>query len=793
MSEILPDSHRAQVSKYADNAESFMQFESARFSDIEIGSGYKHKDERRETLVNHLKSLHHGHDARAVIELLHDIRTHQDHPKLQSTFESNPDSIAHHAKHHNQDVIELLVEDYLNHMEIPDDIRDEEALERHLVDIIFNSLKEFHEVVEEIRDDVEGVAAHFESESDIEDVADLIEQIRDNLDHHHVQDAINKLHKHHTSHAVFQEEHLDLSVHNALAKAWVKKAHRDGNDVQDYRAATDFVREELHAHLKDHFRDHIDDTGTLRLESEIVRKNAEADAEEKEHQKQHAYEIAWALSLENPDIKHTVAIIQKGRAYLSGPDSREKEDIQEMREAIGFVSQYGEVLEQLIYEQKGDEVLNDLVDLWIEQNPQGPDGPAENWQEELEAFITGAAIQVQMYLPISVQPTYETGRPPMKPANDTHSESFPDDRDLMKQLDEASEGSLEANVLQLYTAAIRNYSTHEPLIQAAKSDERLEFFIRAFQQKSSIKQGMIALFMTHQERAGKQSKSFKGFLEYLNRVFKESVNPELYDYLMHWKPMEAMPTPPQSFRELKSKKDNQSEVFSTKDSDRITKLPGLPDDLMAMGIHAETVRTADLQPATEPESLHLPPTVPPPKKGSIDTAEVNASETVRPGQRHTEKEFSASEAPSSILSGKNRKNPDVIVNRSNMHSLSVREGEQNVPGETIRPKSLGFQEAPKKEAFIYEASNYVVPAGSRIDVTYAMKQSLIEVEDGAALDLYMVDDGATIKLKGPSASLNLQFAAKSCQSIKIIDHEGQAVQKAPNVVLGKNVVSKVVG
>ncbi|MBN2306605.1 hypothetical protein JXD20_01345 [Candidatus Peregrinibacteria bacterium] len=247
----------------------YLSSRSLQASDIyNLGTG---DNRRRATLIQHLQSLSHDSNAHEVIQLLYDIRTHQDHHKMQKVFEKNPDhTIAHKAKNHGEDIIGLLVDDYLEQINIPQDEDELAALENHLADVIMTSLKEFQEVVEEIREDVQTVTERFENEPSINHVTDLVEQIRANMHQDVIKGIVKKLHPSHLSHPIFQRHSQHLSPSAALATAWVQHAHRAGKDVHDHDAAVAFVREELHAHLQEHFAHVIDDSGQVAPETQPI-------------------------------------------------------------------------------------------------------------------------------------------------------------------------------------------------------------------------------------------------------------------------------------------------------------------------------------------------------------------------------------------------------------------------------------------------------------------------------------------------------------------------------------------
>ncbi len=234
-------------------------------------------DDRRQTLIQHLQSLAHGHKAHEVIQLLHDIRAHQAHPRMQEAFENNRDNtLAHSIRNHQNDILDLLVDDYLEHMNLPDEMDEEtlRSLDQHLVDNILNRLRDFHEVVEEIRDEVQTVSQRFEADPSIAHVSDLIREIRDHMDHEMVQSAARQLHHEHLSHHIFQAHNSHLSPTDALATAWVQYAHKKGERVHDRDAAVSFVREQLHPHLVEQFGQAVEQSKLNRSTSGVVPKGA---------------------------------------------------------------------------------------------------------------------------------------------------------------------------------------------------------------------------------------------------------------------------------------------------------------------------------------------------------------------------------------------------------------------------------------------------------------------------------------------------------------------------------------
>lgn len=111
---------------------------------------------RQSPLIEHLVKIAHQTEIQEVIQLLQDIRLHQNHPDMIRAFEENNHELAHGAKDHGKNVLELLVNDYLKHNRLGSESALEESrryeLEMHVKHVAMNTLKGYQEVVEGIRE-----------------------------------------------------------------------------------------------------------------------------------------------------------------------------------------------------------------------------------------------------------------------------------------------------------------------------------------------------------------------------------------------------------------------------------------------------------------------------------------------------------------------------------------------------------------------------------------------------------------------------------------------------------------
>lgn len=110
--------------------------------------------ENSRPLLEYLKSISDNPDVQEVIQLLQNIRNNQDHPEMQRTFLEHNHAIAHEVKNHGNDILHLLIDDYLRlnktkESELTDS--DKRGLAIHVGTILIGTLRGYQEAMERIR------------------------------------------------------------------------------------------------------------------------------------------------------------------------------------------------------------------------------------------------------------------------------------------------------------------------------------------------------------------------------------------------------------------------------------------------------------------------------------------------------------------------------------------------------------------------------------------------------------------------------------------------------------------
>lgn len=199
-------------------------------------------------LIQHLAKIADQAEIQEVIELLRDIRLHQDHPDMVGAFRENSHNLAHKAKDHQKNILELLVEDYLSHNKLDPEKELDEAhkfeLELHVQHIAMNTLKGYQEVVEGIRMDVTGLADELDADESIDHVRDLIDSIHGLKSNSMIMEGVRISPSRSIKEILRNEPDL---AHQALAKIAFEKGHRSAEDAVAY------IRDELHQELQEHF------------------------------------------------------------------------------------------------------------------------------------------------------------------------------------------------------------------------------------------------------------------------------------------------------------------------------------------------------------------------------------------------------------------------------------------------------------------------------------------------------------------------------------------------------------
>lgn len=117
-------------------------------------------------------------------------------------------------------------------------------------------------------------------------------------------------------------------------------------------------------------------------------------------------------------------------------------------------------------------------------------------------------------------------------------------------------------------------------------------------------------------------------------------------------------------------------------------------------------------------------------------------------------------------------------------SVSVPPGLPSVPV-SFDEKNL----TPEEKAYVFENKLHTLNPGTLTSIAFAMSGSIIEVPDGAKLDLFMASDNITIKLLGPNAYAKIEKVTRTCKGIRVLGKNGAQFN---NLELGDGVADKLV-
>ncbi|MDH5596750.1 MAG: hypothetical protein OEY44_01490 [Candidatus Peregrinibacteria bacterium] len=202
-----------------------------------------------EELADHLRDNANSPAIQEMIKLLEDIRHHQGHATIQDAHDQNRHQVATHAMDHSKDFYEILAQDYINEMGgmLEGTESHKEGVHIHVEHSLPGALKDYHEAVQGIRDEVEEVANHLREDASINNVAHFVESVKGYKDEENVAASMGELGPHHEAHHVFHGSSDD--VHHALATVAVRKGYRNGE------AAAHYVKGELFEKMRGHFDD----------------------------------------------------------------------------------------------------------------------------------------------------------------------------------------------------------------------------------------------------------------------------------------------------------------------------------------------------------------------------------------------------------------------------------------------------------------------------------------------------------------------------------------------------------
>lgn len=107
---------------------------------------------------------------------------------------------------------------------------------------------------------------------------------------------------------------------------------------------------------------------------------------------------------------------------------------------------------------------------------------------------------------------------------------------------------------------------------------------------------------------------------------------------------------------------------------------------------------------------------------------------------------------------------------------------------------LDFDESTLKlESYLsaFEDGVHTVKRGTLVDIAFAPKGAVIEIQEGAKLKLFMANDGVEIVLKGDHSFAKIDRVTRNCNSIRILGKNGEVLSGGPNLELGEDVLEKL--
>ena len=542
-------------------------------------------------LIQHLAKIAEQADIQRVIQLLHDIRLHQDHPDMIRAFNENSHELAHEAKDHEKNVLELLVEDYLEHNQIDTvtDVNDQHRreLEMHVKHTALSTLKGYQEVVEGIRLDVTGLAEALEADESIHHLRSYVRSIHGLKAHDSFQESINDLPSAATK-EVFRGESEDM--HTALAKAAFSKGHRS------HETASEYLKEELYAEMREHFEDALQAARrTPRTTSGIYVSDLVIENITRNRQSNPRINAAFSLMEglkrklgkdseaklkgllgDNPKLPETViATLQDDtdegieNVLAEQTDSIGLDLVEldlrvetltdlyirsvcehdyKIRRGITKIEQYrgaGHRLKKEMEEvvpdgnhellevmQSQSDIVDSVVRLWLKEDF----GNIESLDRLLDRITTDA----QCYL--------DTERPTEIPYSqpDVPEERLVDEK-MLKKVRYPSFGSAAYNLLQVFRASKAISNNQGPLADELNSNTALQEMLARFTDSEGVQADSIFDQYLDLKDRGDVSVSFDDYLESLLKNVQDSCNSETYQKLLRWsarKTIPAAPAPP---------------------------------------------------------------------------------------------------------------------------------------------------------------------------------------------------------------------------------------------------------
>jgi len=106
-----------------------------------------------------------------------------------------------------------------------------------------------------------------------------------------------------------------------------------------------------------------------------------------------------------------------------------------------------------------------------------------------------------------------------------------------------------------------------------------------------------------------------------------------------------------------------------------------------------------------------------------------------------------------------------------------------------RPNEIVLE--ANRKPYIFEDATHTINTGYSTEIAYAMSGSVIEVEDGAKLNLFMANDNVTVKLMGDRSFVRIDRVTRDCKGIRILGKNGEALTGGANLELGEDVLEKL--
>lgn len=771
------------------------------------------------SLLQHLKTLAGDRDVAQVIQLLKDIRTHQDHPDMQEAFAEHDHPIAHKAADHSADVLELLVEDYLKHNNITEDEGDKDAhshkpgLELHVKHVVMDTLKGYQEVVENIRNEVGSVADQLKQDDSIAHVRDMVGQIQKFEHTKEVKTAIDELSPYHNSHHIFHGHSDDID--HALATA----AHQKG--YRTHEQASEYIKDEFHEELNKHFGEALNLAATGRgSKSDVFIKNIGIEKIQRARVENDRINAAFSLmeGLQNrlgndaenvireeldPQDSHSAHLLKVidddssddiEHSFISQSSSA-KLDIEAFADktenlAALYIRACGQTdykiragmlkLEQAKKVYAGNKDLASSIpsdchelDVVLRSDGSVEDGIVKYWLqtdfgnlENLDRILDKVATDAQSYLDpdllknITIPARQEFTTEPSAAANVAPVlEPYPEDEaETAERMKLISEVKMAAPGTALYSLS--------QVMRAAAANYKSYPPLSEAVLSSTTLHSLVAWF--EEEKGGRP----EGMVDtYLKHKREAGPKAKSFDAFVDTLLLRVQDNCDEDLYRYLMKWDKRETIGVT-----------VPPPSYAGG--GENIPLTTMASATGGSANDVQM----PSHGRTGFEAVPVEPSRAPGIAK-QPEVSPDQRPTVPPPGRARKEGRQEEDRA----------EEGIAPPSRAPVKVETAERPFDESalelretpYVYECDTLSVKEGEYAKLAYAMPSSTVEVEDGAVLDLFMANDDVTVVLKGKDSRVKIEKATRNCSMIHVVDADGNIMTAGPNVELGKGVLEKL--